>query len=1170
MNRFILPLSFAILQTFSVADAADNAEAPVAKLLAALMDLNAGRVVQIEATMTAADIGPTCAHGLLAGNDYDLTWQSGNEPSTREIVVGSSAWASEDGGATWVKRDRDPLLQLLLVDPSRVEIAKAPAEIKALGEERIEAETCLHVVLKPAGKASEWQYWLSMGAKGHPINLRRFLGEVVVNCTTFRCEVDYVFAKEGLAVDAPASVENVDELGKQIEDAEQHADQLRDQHKDLEAIPFAERIVELTRRRYGKNSERMVEAIGGLIDLYMKLEQYDKAEPLYWEELRLTRIWRGCEQIDVAGVLGLLGSLYDKKQQYGKAEALYKEALQSAYQSPGENDINVIAGLNILCLFYTRIGDYEKASELCQEALKLPRDALDNSGVGAILLNNLGLANAGAGNYEKAEELYQQGLGTHGSEPGTVYANLGELYLMMGDYQQAETLLLKALPMRRAYGDKDPIMAAILSNLAWLYTVKGNYPEALKRYDEALEVEKKTIGERSTTAAVTLTNQGIVYFFMAEYEKAEERFQQVLQLLEGGPAGRLASAFALDNLAQVYWRRGELAKSEQYCQQAHQILKEMLGDEQAVTVAVMENLVLLDIDLGKQNEATLLASKAAVLRSSLLARILAFAPEEQRLAYRQKTDFFYALAATHRNDEELATAVLRYKGIVLDSVIEDRVLYEANRNAEGQDLLKKLGSDRRQLAQLQLQSGSLPTEETAKRIDALEGEIKQIQTELARNLTSFGKTRRALTVTPSQIASVLKNDTAFVEYFAYHRYAGQARMENGYGAVVICPNSDPVLVVLPDAKTLEPIIKRHVSLMRPDENLDDDQTTQNLTLLYREIWEPVRKVLPAEIKRVIISPDGQLNFVSFASLLGSDQRFLGETLTVEYVSTGRDLLEPVRDTASHECLVFGDPDFDNRALAQTGASALEASQMRGTETRDLKDLHFDRLAGTAEEVKQLRAQAEAWGWQPKLFMGSEATKARLLEIRHPYILHLATHGFFEPVDSEESEFNQTVQLEDSRRKYFDNPMHRSGVALTGANLTFAAWRNKKEVAWGDDGVLTAEDASGLDLHDTWLVTLAACHTGEGEASAGEGVMGLRRGFLEAGARNVLMTLWAVHDLYTAQFMADFYARAHSTNNAPLALAEVQRDWLVKLRSEKGVAAAVRWAGPFILAFKGKP
>jgi CHAT domain-containing protein len=103
-----------------------------------------------------------------------------------------------------------------------------------------------------------------------------------------------------------------------------------------------------------------------------------------------------------------------------------------------------------------------------------------------------------------------------------------------------------------------------------------------------------------------------------------------------------------------------------------------------------------------------------------------------------------------------------------------------------------------------------------------------------------------------------------------------------------------------------------------------------------------------------------------------------------------------------------------------------------------------------------------------------------------------------------------------------------------------------------------------------LVTLSACDTGEGESNNGEGVMGLRRGFLEAGAQNLLMTLWAVNDQATADVMKDFYAEALENHNAPLALAEVQRNWLVRLRKEKGLAAAVQLAGPFILTFKGKP
>jgi CHAT domain-containing protein len=119
-------------------------------------------------------------------------------------------------------------------------------------------------------------------------------------------------------------------------------------------------------------------------------------------------------------------------------------------------------------------------------------------------------------------------------------------------------------------------------------------------------------------------------------------------------------------------------------------------------------------------------------------------------------------------------------------------------------------------------------------------------------------------------------------------------------------------------------------------------------------------------------------------------------------------------------------------------------------------------------------------------------------------------------------------------------------------------------------ILTAEDVSTLDLQGTWLVTLSACDTGSGEARAGEGVMGLRRGFIQAGAQNLLMTLWPISDEVTVQIMTDFYDAAHKTGNAPEALAEVQRNWLLKLRTDKGLAQAVNLAGPFIMSSQGKP
>jgi hypothetical protein len=286
----------------------------------------------------------------------------------------------------------------------------------------------------------------------------------------------------------------------------------------------------------------------------------------------------------------------------------------------------------------------------------------------------------------------------------------------------------------------------------------------------------------------------------------------------------------------------------------------------------------------------------------------------------------------------------------------------------------------------------------------------------------------------------------------------------------------------------------------------------------------------------------------------------------------RDLLESTELTTSRDCVFLANPDFQNPLLVRAGAVQSDTIKRRGTEMRGLEDLHFESLAGAATEVKQLEKQLQSWSWNSVTLTDNNATKAALLRVQRPYVLHLATHGFFESIDSENADSPTTLEPEENqfKSKYFDNPMHRSGLALAGANLTLAAWRDNKEVQLENDGILTAEDASTLDLQGTWLVTLSACDTGEGEANAGEGVMGLRRGFLEAGAQNLLMTLWPIADRYTVELMKDFYSRAHQSGNAPLALAEVQRDWLVKLRKEKGLAQAVRLAGPFILSFRGKP
>ena len=195
-------------------------------------------------------------------------------------------------------------------------------------------------------------------------------------------------------------------------------------------------------------------------------------------------------------------------------------------------------------------------------------------------------------------------------------------------------------------------------------------------------------------------------------------------------------------------------------------------------------------------------------------------------------------------------------------------------------------------------------------------------------------------------------------------------------------------------------------------------------------------------------------------------------------------------------------------------------------------------------------------------MGSEATERAVKAARSPRILHLATHGFFlsdrEPAVSS----SRGAMVDPIKTQAFDisshyaNTLVRSGLALAGAN-------NAAQATDEDDGLLTALEVTGMDLSGTQLVVLSACETGAGEVQTGEGVFGLRRAFDLAGAKNLLMSLWPVHDQLTAQQMKTFYLELARVPPAE-ALRRAQQDTIKQLeRQPGGIAPPALWA-PFIL------
>jgi CHAT domain-containing protein len=321
-----------------------------------------------------------------------------------------------------------------------------------------------------------------------------------------------------------------------------------------------------------------------------------------------------------------------------------------------------------------------------------------------------------------------------------------------------------------------------------------------------------------------------------------------------------------------------------------------------------------------------------------------------------------------------------------------------------------------------------------------------------------------------------------------------------------------------------------------------------------KIMRPIR-LLIGNAKQLLISPDGALNLIPFEALVDEQNHFLIERFSCTYLTSGRDLLrlQVMRKNKSNPVVlanpIFGEPELIAKEEANLMKSQRAASERKRSATSkrqsvttgsDLSEVYFSPLSGTAQEARTIKSLFV----DANVLTGSQATESSLKRISAPRFLHLATHGFFLG-DAPVSAINVSARTKDASPK-IENPLLRSGLALEGANL---------HKSGDQDGILTALEASGLNLWGTKLVTLSACDTGLGEVKNGEGVYGLRRAFMLAGAETLVMSLWPVSDYVTRELMANYYIGLKQGLGRGEALRQVQLNMLKR----KGREHPFYWA-----------
>jgi CHAT domain-containing protein/tetratricopeptide (TPR) repeat protein len=965
------------------------------------------------------------------------------------------------------------------------------------------------------------------------------------------------------------------------------------------AEPLLQQALETLRSILGENHPGVVPTLYALGGLYRDMGNYAAAEPLFRQALEITRTTLGERHLGFGQSLNSLAMLYLAMGKYAEAEPLLRQALEITRATLGEGHIGFAQGLSILATLYHALGNYAEAEPLFRRALQIYRTALGEEHPDvARTLSNLGEQYRMMGNYTEAEPLLRQAshilrtaLGEGHPDVASSLTSLGELYRMRGNYAEAEPLLRQALEIRRtALGEGHPVCGTSLTNLAMLYHAMGDYTAAEPLYRQALEITRKALGEEHPDLVPSLNNLAELHRAMGDYAAAELLYQQALDI------GRAALgeehpdiAGNLNNLAGLYRDMGNHAAAEPLYRQALEITRKVLGKDHPDVATILNGLASLCAAMAREAEAMALMKETAAIQDRMIGQIFSVGSESQRMAYLQTLyrylhDFLSLIVQHPSLSPDAVQAgldlVLRRKAIGAEALAAQRDAVLGGRYPTLEHKLREWTTMRIQIGEKTLAGPGPEGLEAHQQLLAEWTARKEgLEAELARQIPEMNLEQKLRAADRQAVAMALPRGTALVEFVhcAVHNFAavparGEPLWEPARYLAFVLPAGKPDSVHLIDLGEAGPvdgmIAAFRASLTSGDRHLvpAEPPPTRRVgdgSALRATVFDPLAAALDG-CTRLFIAPDGDLTRLPFEALpaegdrrliddgrrliddgrrLIDDGRHLIDDYRISYLGVGRDVLrfgaastgKPARP------LVVADPDFDLGRSRATGPK--EAGGPRGRQSRDFgrSALRFERLPGTRVEGERVGSMLGVRPW-----LGDAALEARLKAHRSPRILHIATHGFFLPAQkhdpgggwrpAEAAGWQAGSEMGRLSGQRLENPLLRSGLALAGANTWLQGGSLPAEA---EDAILNGEDVSGLDLLATELVVLSACETGLGQVLVGEGVFGLRRAFLLAGAKTLVMSLWKVPDRQTQELMEAFYRRLLEGQPRADALREAQ-------------------------------
>ncbi len=903
-----------------------------------------------------------------------------------------------------------------------------------------------------------------------------------------------------------------------------------------EATTTLDRATDVARSKYSDTDFQYGAELNNIAKLQIKLGLYEKADENLAKSLKILEEFRKEEDkktylIDAietqATLFGIKGLFDDAEDALDRSAKIISKAENLA----GVDELTTAKELSSLLI---QLGRYSDTSDLLEKLITDYEKLYGPTSLRLIEpLVNKGRLTLVEGDYTAAEKIASRAnhiavsvYGEKSTKAAPTQKLLSDIDYIIGDYDKAEDNILKALASQeKQFGRQHIEVAKSLSQLALIKFYKGDdRKEVEKLMQESLQIMGNKLGKENPQYAEILKNVAVLYISEKRFDIAFSSLTQAEAIWRAKTGSKsninAASIYALTG--DVYYQLKNYKRAEEFYNRGKDLYDKFFSNKHPEYVKVLSKLAKVyymekDFKRAKKN-----IEEALTNYENFIKLYFPALSEREKAKYwntiKGDFEFYNTLAFGQLEDfRDLAGKVYNYqlltKALLLSSSIKirERIL---NSNDEALKATYNLWVQKKEFLTNVLSMSTQQLLDNAIDPVALGNEVERLERELSEKSELFGQSFENKKITYENVQKSLGKNEVAVEMVRYRYFDHTLTDSIIYVALYVkSDNARPRVIELPEGHRME---TRYYRFYRNSiiQKLPDNHS-------YTVFWEPIQKEI-GKYSTIYLSPDGVYNLLNLEAIPTPDGKYVIDNSNIVMVSNTKDLYlrkikAKTQSTTNNNATMFGNPTFYVTASAANSIPS---------------------LPGTEKEVNELQDLLKQKGWKTNEYVEGSASEERVKEVDNPKIFHIATHGFYTPA----LDPSEASKLTENEAMMTENPLLKTGLLMKGAGDVLKKTKYNYNI---ESGILTAYEAMSLNLDKTDLVVLSACETGLGEISNGEGVYGLQRAFLVAGAKTLIMSMFKVDDEATQELILNFYKKWLTTGNLRKSFIEAKIELRVK-------------------------